>query len=878
MSRLDDRLFKDLAFRLRTLLRRDRQEDELEEELRFHLDMEIERRVEAGEDRASATRAARLDFGNPEVLREECRDAWGIRLVDNAWRDLRGALRHLRKEPRFALVAVGSLAIGIGAAAVMFSVVDAVLLRPFPFHEPERVVAFREINPSGDPFSTSDANLLDFAARSRSLSDLAALSFPPPRPALEQSGERLRLDALAVTPAFFRVLGIGAQHGRVFEPGDSAPGGAPRLAVLSDSAWQRYFGADPAILDRTIDLDGEAWSVLGILPADFRFGGEVPDLFLPYVPDPTLERGDHRLDAFARLAPGATVEQARAEVAAIAARLGEEYPESNAGWSAEVAPIDEYFLGPTVRRTHWVLLGAVGLLLVLACVNVSNLLLARAADRAAEIRLRLALGAGRRRLLGQLLTESALLSLLGAVGGLALALWMVPVVRGLDVNLPRLDQMGVDLRVVAFTALAAVASCLAIGLIPAWRATSTSPAESLQTRTHGSIPGAGRLRSVLVASEVALATILMMGAALLLRSFAELQQVDSGFDGSGVLLVQIDLPQERYPEESGTSQAFYDRLLERVEALPKVESAAASIISPFRGPAPSNTVGPATAVEREAFVQVQWRSVTPHYFRALRIPLLRGRSFEERGEARMEAVVSARLAARLWPEQDPVGEQIRWIGPDGPLFEIIGVAGDVQDLRLGQAPSPMIYLPQRLVGWPAMTLAVRSDAPLEPLGPAIRSVLHELDPLLAAPSISTLDGQRREALAQPLLSLRLMGAFAVLALLLAAVGVYGIVTYAVSRRRHELGLRAALGARPRQLTHLFVRDSARTLLAGLGAGLLGALALVGTLRALLYETSPFDPRVLGSVVLLLAAVGLLAAWMPAMRAARLDPVKALREE
>lgn len=872
----------DLSFRFRALGQRRSKEQELSEELRLHLELEVERRMAAGASREEAERASRLAFGGAESIKEQCRDAWGIRLLEETARDLRGALRLLWKEKRFAVVAIASVAIGMGAATVIFSVVDAVLLRPLPFEDPERVVALREVTPEGDLFSTSDPNLLDFEARSQSLEAVAALRFPRPRPALHRNGEQVRLSGMAVTPSFFRVLGVWALFGRTFDVEDArarsaAAVRAPRVVVLAYETWQSRFGGDEQLVGQKITLDGEPWTVLGILPPGFRFGGDVPDLYLPYLPDADLPRDDHRLETVARLAPRVNLEEARSELRTIALLLSREYPKSNAGWSVELMPIERFFLGAQARRANVVLLGAAGLLLLLACVNVSNLLLARGNERAAEIRLRLALGASRRRLLSQLLTESAVLGILGSAVGLVLALCTVPIIRRLDVPLPRLDAMSVDLRALGFSMAVALGCGLLFGIAPALRATATPMADTLRTKPRGSDRQGSRLRATLVGLEVALATVLAVGAGLLLRSFGALSAVDTGFDSGGVLLAQIDLPADRYPESSEASIRFYSELIERVETLPGVDSASASIVSPFRGPAPSNTVAHKRAAERRHFVPVQWRCVTADYFRTLRIPILRGRSFEER-EGAMSVVISEQLAGRLWPRQDPIGQEMRWSSPDGPLFEVVGVVGEVRDLELGDRPQPTVYLPQSLVGWPTMTLAVRSESTPETLVGPLRRTVQEIDPLLANPPFSTLAARRRSALAQPLLSLRLMAVFAVIAVLLAAIGLYGIVAYSVNRRRGELGLRAALGARPAQLARSVVLQSIAIVSGGLLVGLVGALGLVGTLRALLYQTSPFDPRVLVAVALLLLAVSTLASWTPARRAARLDPAAVLREE
>ena len=867
----------DLGYRLSTLWRRGRHEDDLDEELRFHLEMEIERRMANGESRSEATRAARLDFGAPEAIKEACRDAWGTRWLDETWRDLKSAGRQGVKNPVLSSVVIASLAIGLGAATVIFSLVDAVLLRPLPYQDPDRIVALYERTPQGADFSSSDPNLLDFREYASTLSEVAAVTFPRPQPALAREGSRVQLSGHGVTPSFFEVLGVEAQIGRTFGAAEEMATAPPRVAVLSHAGWQRYFAGDPEIVGRPIDLDGERWTVLGVLPEGFDYPGSA-EIFLPYRFDPDYDRGDRRLDAHARLAPGVTLEEARQELAAIAANLSDRYAESNAGWGADVRPLEDYLMGETTRRTHWMLLAAVGLLLTLASVNVSNLLLARADDRLDEMGLRLALGAGRGRVIRQLMVESLIFGLAGAALALVLASWAIPWVRGLGVSLPRMDTMGLDLRVVGALVVVAVATSLLFGLLPALRSTAVSLGSAIRSRRQGSGPRQSRLRSALVVAEVALATLLTVGAGLLLHSFEALRGVDSGFDTEGVLLVQIDLPRDRYGEGSEATTTFFRQLTEEVEGLSRVEAVGATMVSPFRGPRPRNRIAVETETDRDGFVPIHWRAVTPQTFRALQVPMLRGRSFEDGTEPRMEAVVSASLADRLWPAQDPIGRPFRWIGPEGPLFEVIGVVGEVQDLALGEVPPPTVYLPQSLVGWPSMTLVVRSADSLEPLARAIRAALAELDPLLASPELDTLADRRREALGEPLLSLRLVALAALIAVLLAAVGVYGVMAYAVSRRRRELGVRLALGARSSQLVEMVVRDGARRVIAGLVVGLLAAAGLTGTLRALLFETSPLDPGVLAGVGTILLVVGLAACAFPALRAGRVDPITVLHED
>lgn len=871
--------YDEWTYRLKSLARRPEQEQSLDEELQFHLEMEIEARMEAGASRREAEREARLAFGGVEGVKEACRDAWGTRLLDDLRSDVRGTCHHLWKAPAFTAAAVGSLALGIGAAATIFSVVDAVLLQPLSYHEPERLVALQELNSKGDLYSVSDPNLLDFGDRAQTLESVAAVNFARVQPSLGSESGRKRLSGLQVTPSFFHTLGVRTEVGRPFDAEEMPPGSDPKVVMLSHHLWRSHFGGDPSIVGQRIDLDGAMHTVLGVLPEGFRHGATPTDVYLPYILDPAYDRGDHRLEAYARLAPGVTVRQAREEIELIAAQLSQEYPDSNAECGAVLTPFAEYFFGPEIRRTNWMLGVAVALLLLLACVNVSNLMLARGHGRLAEMRLRLALGASRGRVLRQLMTESLVLGGLGALGGLLLASFAVPVVRALPVSLPRIETMALDGRAVVFGAMAALVACVVSGVAPAFRLVNTSAHGALggSVRGKGS-QGGGRLRSMLVVAEVALATVLTLGAGLLYQSFETLQRVDPGFGAPNLLLAQIDLPTDRYGTEERSMKEFFGELARQVESLPGVEAAGANLISPFRGPSTNNQVATHDTEDMDDFTWSHWRTVTENYFQAAGVPMLQGRSFDDTAEPAMEVIISADLAKRLWPDGQVLGRLLRWGDPKGPVFEVIGVVAEVQDLHLGEDPEPMIYLPQRMVGWPSMTLAIRTtDAPMA-MADAVHAMVREADPVLAEPVFSTFEGQRREALSRPLLSLRLMGAFAIIALLLAAVGVYGIVAYAVRQRRFELGLRVAMGAQPRQLLGLVLRRSVTMVSVGLLLGLLASLALAGSLEVLLYETSPFDPRVLGTVALLLIGVGLLSSWVPARRATQLDPATVLRSD
>ncbi|MEM6796249.1 MAG: FtsX-like permease family protein, partial [Acidobacteriota bacterium] len=637
-----------------------------------------------------------------------------------------------------------------------------------------------------------------------------------------------------------------------------------------------------SIVGSAIDLDGEPWTVIGVLPPGFRYGRTARDLYVPLTVGYADPRGDRRLEVIARLEEGVGLEQAAQELRGIASTLASTHPRSNAEWGVRVQPLDRYLLGEEARQNQLVLLGAAALLLLLACVNVSNLLLARGADRAGEIELRLALGASSGRVRRQLMLESLVLGLLGGAIAAGLAFFIVPWVRSLDVSLPRLHEVSFGPRSLIFLLLSTLAASLLFGLVQALRPPGGTAAAP-RARRHGSSVAGSRTRSLLVMAEVALALVLAFGAGLLLRSFEQLRAFDSGLDTSpksgAVYLATIDLPAERYPEGDSSTRLFFGRLSDALAARPTVEAVGASMVSPFGGMNTQNVVADESETELKAFHQVRWRSMTPNYFDAVGATLLRGRTHDTRGErGPLETVISESLAERLWPGRDPIGERLRWRLPEGVLLEVVGVVADLEDVALGADPMPTMYWSQHLMGWSSMTVAIRTHEPAEAVAAALREALTELDPLLAMPPLETLEGNYRRALARPLLSLRLVSLSALLALVMAAAGVYGLVAYAVSQRRREMGVRAALGARPGQLVARVVRDAAKWVVGGLAAGLLASLGLMHSLRLLLYETSPFDPGVLATSVAVLALVGLLACAVPAARAGQIDPISALREE
>lgn len=864
-------------------------EDEVDKELDFHLEMRIRELVSKGLSPEEARAQAIAKFGDLREVREACREIARGRDRDirirEWWDELRFdllfAVRQMRAAPALTTMVVLLLGVGIGASSTVFSVVNAVMLRPLPFPEPERLIRIYETTGQLDGYSTSDQNFLDFRGQNRTFDDLGVCAYQNRKFSMATDGEPIRFEAVACTASLLRLLGVSPALGRTFTAEEAQVGGDNRVLVLSEGLWKRGFASDPEVVGRSLALNGESWTVVGILPGSFSFLGSW-DAWIPYVVDPEFPRGDRRLEMFGRLAPGVTVQQGRSDLGAIAARLGDLYPESNRDWGVRLVPFREEILGPRVRQASLVLALAVGLILLLACLNVSNLLIARATSRGREIGLRAALGASRLRLLRQLLTESVLLSTLGAGLGILLAYWAIPFLRVVSPEaLPRLDESSWDGRMILVSVAVSLAAGILSGFAPALHAARPQLSEALREGHRASASGSTRLRDALVVGEFALAMLLLIAAGLLVTSFHRLNAVDPGFDATNVLAARVILPENRYSESSSESARFYRNVVEKLDAIPGVEKAAAVIVDPFRGPRTSNFIAPEGVRDKRDFTPIQWRSVTPAYFEVMRIPLLLGSSFEEnpRSNSReREALVSASLAKRFWPDSDPIGKRFQWIRPGGILFRVIGVVGDVQDLALEEAPPLMVYHGQHLFAVQHMTLMVRSRTDPTAIAPLIWKTVAEVDPAVPAGSVVSLEQRLGEAVAGPRFSTELLGSFALVALAMACFGIYGVTSYSVARRTREIGIRMALGARSGSVVALVLRRGLILVALGTVAGSLAALGLTRYLRSLLYETSPTDVATFVAMGLMLAAVGFLSTYVPALRATRVDPLEAVRLE
>ena len=877
---------------LRSLLSRLTVDEEVAAELDFHVEMRTRELMARGMDEREARDAAIARFGDLGEVSRRCRKIARARERDLqvfVWhqqlkQDVAFALRQLRKAPVLSTVVVLTIAIAIAANTTVFSVSRAVVLEPLPFPEPDRLVRIQEMTPEGDPFSVSAPTFIDLSEQTRSFAHLAAASGPFPSFNLASSGEPVRCSGISATGSLFSVLGFEPLLGRVFSAEEEEPGGNRRVVVLSHGLWQRRFGSDQEIVGRTITLDGEGWTVIGVMPTDLDFLNS-PDVWVPFAPDPESSRSEHRLEVFGRLKDGVSMEQARADLAAVAGRLGEQFPVSNGGWGFYSRSFEDWLIGPRVRRTTLVLTAAVALMMLLACANVSNLMISQVTNRHQEIATRTALGATRSRIVRQLLTESILMSLLGAGLGLLLAVWAISTIRRVaPFALPRLGELTVDDPVLLFTFVISMAAGAAAGVVPALRITGGRLAGVLTGHRHTSTLGARRVHDALVVLEVSLAVILLIGAGLLARSYAELNGVDPGFVAERVLTLKLTLP-EQYPEMAPQTAQFYRQVIEEVEGIPGVESAAATMIDPFRGPRPANKVALETAVDTSEFVRCQFRIVSPGLFRSLGVPLLGGRVFDDVDrpvagdeDLPLVGIISTALADRLWPGNNPIGKRLRWSNPGGPLVEVIGVVGDIRDTDLANEPLPTLFFNLEQLPWPSMTLVVKTQGEPSVVAPAVRQAVRRVDESLAIPTMRLLAQNLTEATAGPRLNMQLLAAFASAALLMAAIGVYGALSYRVTRRHRDLGIRQAMGADRRDLLRMVLKQGLRLVAIGVLIGTVGSIGLARFLASVLYETSTTDPLTFAAVLLLFATIAAAACYPPARRAARVDPAVALRAE
>ncbi|MEX2273066.1 MAG: ABC transporter permease [Vicinamibacterales bacterium] len=795
--------------------------------------------------------------------------------------DFRLALRSLYRAPGFALVAILTLALGIGANAAVFSVVDGVLLKPLPYASPDDLVMVWEHNISRDRRTNvvSPGNYVHWRERQTSFVDMAAMFQTSVN--LSEGGAPEELRMQIVSEPLFRILGVSPALGRTFRPEEDVP---PRSKMLiSHGLWHRRFGGDPAILGRKLTIAGQPVEIIGVVPTGFQFLDRNVDVWMPLALPPELRTPRGRsIRVVARLKPGVPIEQAHQEMTRISGGLSSEFPATNKGWSANVQPLSVHVAGD-LKPTLLVLLGAVGFVVLVACANVASLLLARAAARQRETAVRTALGATWTRLARQALAESLTLAFLGGAAGLLLAYWLVRVLlvaaeRGL--TLPRAHEIGLDVRVLAFTALVCIVTGILFGLAPALWSRRASVTNALKDAGRsGTSARAARARAVLVVGEIALAMVLLTGAGLMLQSFARLTAVEPGFETERIMTFSVALPPAQY---SGKSRQFFEQLHERLRAMPFVSAAGAISFLPMTGPASATSYRPEghPQLEAGAMPVTEVRVISGDYFSVMGIPLKAGRLFnaDEHRQDRNVVVISEAMAEQAFPGQNPIGKRvsISWVNDD--FQEVIGVVGDIRHANLGEPTRAMIYWPHVKNAYTTMFAVVRTTGDPQTIVASARADVQRLDPVQPIANVRTLEQIVSASVAQPRLIARLLAVFAAVALILAAIGIYGVVAYSVSQRTREIGIRVALGASRGSVVRLILTHGVILAAAGLAIGIPSALLLARAMKTLLFETPPGDPLTLGVVALVLGGAALAACLVPLRKALRVDPANALRSE
>ena len=790
----------------------------------------------------------------------------------------------LVKAPAFTALVVLILGLGIGVNTAIFSIVYAVTLKPLPFTEPSRLVAIHGGRATNSDVSLAYPDFVDFREQATSIQQMGG--YTSGGVTLTGNGNPDALDASFVTPDFFHVLGVKPLTGRLFEPNDNVKGAAP-VAILSEAVWRRRFNADPGVIGRGITIDRTGFTIVGVMAQDFEFPYQADraEIWLPMIADPFVAslmdgRGASFLYGIGRLKPGATVGQAESELDAIAARLALQYPTSNAGRTIAAVPLHDDIVRD-YRHGLALLLGAVGVVLLIACANVANLLLARGAARQKEIAIRMALGAGRGRLIRQLLVESVAFSIAAGGVGIILALWGVAaLVAATPLDIPRLQSARVDTMVLAFATLVSMATGIIFGVAPALQLSRPDHGEALNEAGRGSSGSrAARTGRALVVAEIALSLVLLTGAGLLVRSFLELQRVEPGFVPQRAVTMQLLLPGSRYPDEAAQIR-FFREVHDRMAAAPGVQSAAVSTTLPMSG----SSLGAGFTVDDHPVANPADRptaagfAISPDYFATMGIQLVRGRAFTARDDENGPpvAIINETMARRFWPGEDPVGRRLT--SYSGVSREIVGIVRDVKNRDLAENAGPQLYTPYVQRPWPFLAVVARTTGDPVGLSATLRQAVGSVDPDLAAADVRTIDDYLAQSVATPRFNATLIAGFAVLALFLAGCGLYGVMSYAVVQRSREIGIRMALGAQPGDVRGMVVSQAMKMGLAGLMVGLAGAFAATRLLGNLLFGVGPSDPATFATVCGLLLSVVLVAAYVPARRATRVDPMVALRAE
>ena len=890
-------MISDLLFRLRALFRRGAMEAEMDEELRSHFENHVAKNVASGMTPEEAVRRARLEFGGHEQLKEECRDARGVSFVETTLQDVRYALRMLRKSPGFAAVAILTLALGIGANTAIFSVLDSVLLRPLPYQNPAGLVMLWENNSQHpNPHNTvSPPDFLDWQNRNSVFAEMAALFDQHAN--LTGNGLPQEVVLQDVSANFFSVLGVSPMLGPGFTA-DNGKAGHDNVVVISYGFWKERFAGDTAIIGKTIVLDGHEETIVGVAPENFTwfikdgsFTGAKPQMWSPFVFPASFSnrKGVGRfLTVVARLKPGATVPQAQTQMTAIAGQIAEEQPDFNAYWGANVVPVRDQISGD-LRPALLILAGAVAFVLLIACANVSSLLLARAAAREREIAVRTAIGASPWRIARQLLTESILLALIGGAIGIVLSIWGTNLLLGASPkNLFGMRSIPIDWRVLAFAAGATLVAGLLFGFLPSYISAHSGISETLKEGGRGSSAGKRRAlaRGAFVIAQMSLALVLLAGSGLLIRSFARLVAVDPGFDASHLLSFKVSLPTSKYKDDRALL-SFFQQLLGRISRLPGVRSVSTCSVAPFSGLGSATGVHVLSQPERSLMdlPVAAVRVVGPNYFSTMQIPLHAGRNFSEQEmtEERHVVIINQAFADQYLKGVEPLGQKaVIYMksleeSKNSPS-EVIGVVGDVRQMGLDTPAEPTAYWPHPELVLSEMTVVVRTESDPLALVSAVRNELQQMDPEQPMAAISTMDELVAGSLSRSRFTMLVLGVFATLALVLACVGIYGVIAYSVTQRTQEFGIRMALGANRRDVLRLVLGQGTRLTLLGIGLGIVAAFLVTRLMATLLYGISATDPLTFTAVALLLALVAIAACYIPAQRATRVDPLVALRYE
>ena len=870
--------------RLTGLFHKGQRDREMAQELESHLQMHIDDNVRAGMSPEQARREALVKFGGMEAAKESVRETARLMWIDTALRDMQYALRGLRLNPGFATTAILSLTLGIGASVAIYTVADNLLLRPLPYPDAKQLVMLYELNPKrGFAHNViSPGNYFDWKAQSSSFSAIGG--FFDFHVILGDGKRTEEKDAQAVSGEVLPALQVKPVRGRLFtmqEDKDDA-----QVALISYRLWQEWFGGDESVIGRQLRVNSRPFTVIGVLPPDFYFNTRTSDvwLLLGLHPADNLRKTQGRwMWAMARLKPGVSLSQARAEMTGIAQRLEIAYPEFDKGWGIDVVPLRDSFVGEA-KTSLMILLGAVTLLLCVACANVANLLLARYSTRKREMAVRGALGAARGRLIRQLLTESVVLGLAGGIAGILLAYFAVTGLVALAPrNLTRSVQITFDLRIVVFAFLLSLLTSIIFGLAPSWVASKSDLNQGLHEESRTSTGGGARMRSWLVALEIACSVALMAGAGLLFRTLVGLQNVDPGLDAHNVLTFRVTLPNQRYKEPQKKID-FFQQATEKLNQLPGVRSASAASYVPMTGVGAGTNLkilGQPPAKPGEE-LGATIRTVLPGYFHTMGIPLKRGRDFNAADDLESTPhrfIVSEAFVRKYLPGEEPLGKQISVeMNNENPFGEIVGVVGDVSDKTLDSELPPTVYYIHSHLTYGEMVFVLRAENDALALSEPARKIIQGMDPELPVSQVRTMETVVRQTFASQQFSAVLLGGFSLASLLLAAIGVYGVLAYSVSQRTREIGVRIALGAEPLTITRMVVASGARMVMIGAAAGLAAALALSGLMKSLLFGIGPRDPLTFVAAPVIFVVVALVAAYVPARRAARVSPMEALRAE